>query len=229
MRRLFTTLSVLALATVALAGTAAAQLPPPLPNGGTVDLWWSGCDNSAGKLANIDNPTSSTTRMYISIKNREDTLQGYKMDVKWGTQNLGALPEAWQFEAGGCADGGMTPAAIAFNATTCPIGQGARPLFIYQIDPGYIQVGNAFDPFTCDPAKVYTIYRLTMDFSLGCAGTDVPVCAYLYYSETLDSDSIPRMGNMGHRPLTANSPDGSVCSTVPAKPATWGQIKNQYR
>jgi hypothetical protein len=227
---------LVALALVAItAGSASAQLPPPLPGSGTTHLWWNGCDNAATKSAAVNIVDGSTnTRAFISMNGRSEGLQGYKIDVRLrGAGNV--LGDAWHFEAGGCADGGFTPSQNAANASTCPLAQGGRPLFIYQytLEPngeGYMQVGNAFDPFAPDPSKTYTIYRLNFDFSLGCPGFGDPTCLWLYYVETLDSDSIPRLGNMGNRVITANDAAQSACpGTVPAHQATWGQIKNQYR
>jgi hypothetical protein len=92
-----------------------------------------------------------------------------------------------------------------------------------------------------DPAIRYHLVRIVLDHTystLGptvpgesCGGFAEPMCFYLTRAEWVTMDIVERNFLVNQEYLTMNDPNFFACfsGTVPARAATWGTIKAQYR
>ena len=78
----------------------------------------------------------------------------------------------------------------------------------------------------------FSIQGPTVDPNVACGGWAAPVCFKLARANYLDlaGSEIPFGRNVnGSGQLIATFNGGAACTAVPARAATWGSIKNQYR
>lgn len=241
MRRLLTTLVVLA--SLGLAGSSHAQV--------TMDLSW---DNCAPVV--VDKvPTAGPTTFYASAIGQTVAHKAYQVWWLVGDANK-TLPDAWRFDAAGCNGGFYTFSAQPPTALskTCPgfvpIATQQFTIPLFQLSPaglgypttlgnGFLAVSYPSGSTNANPAQRYHLAQFLLDFTFAvngptnpgvdCGGFETPMCINTVRQRAswLDSNDVETLFNIGNAFLTVHSVSG--CPAIPARPATWGEIKGQYR
>ena len=97
------------------------------------------------------------------------------------------------------------------------------------------------DPIHEDPHpdRIYTLGTFVFDHAQSvvgdgdgittCGGVDRPMCIRLVAGTYLDPSGAWITWPIDPSLISANAGDAAACLTVPARPATWGAIKAQYR
>jgi hypothetical protein len=237
-------LAVLAFA--CLASSAAHATP-------LVNLAWDAC---AGPIMKTVTP-GGTPSLYVSVLGQTEGHQGYEFRVRirsWcGADGpIGTLPDAWRFGDGGCPAAGLvTIDHLPVNGiVTCPAFQGVlasqqAKSVVYDALLGVTSIflANAYPPGipNPDPATTYFLGRITFDQANGvngpgvpgvsCGGLETPVCLNLEQADWLDLSQNQHPWNVGNECVSANDPTAATAcyGRTPARAATWGAIKGQYR
>jgi hypothetical protein len=259
MRRVLLGFTVLAVAGVLAASSALAQQTPGfylkwndcVAGGGVADKSF-GCASDAGNNFLV-------VSFIPPAPGAADTIhQATAVDcwIDLITASAG-LPDWWAYQAGGCRTGGsMTASATFVTLSTCmdPWGGNASGGMNYTPAPDHNTASYGPLPNTARMEAVFAVapqfaIRLTNDqewYALyfvmknnhtivsPCAGCATPVCLVLNQmnlsqpaptADTILLTSPTAGGNMA----TWQGGSGANCSTVPARRATWGEVKSLYR
>lgn len=241
MRKLLMGVAVLAALCVAGKGEAAS---------GTIAMTWDTCTGPLDKTVSADPVTIN-----ISVLGTDILHKAYDVRLIYGDANQN-VPDAWRFDAVGCQTSSavtinhLPPAALskscpAFMQTSAPSLQIKDVSLSANID-GYAStlmrmvMANSYPNgvATVNPATRYFLAGLQMStaFSVNgpgdppntCGGFEIPICFKLSRGSLLDLNGIETQFDRPGAVMSVTWQGASACSGVPAKPATWGQIKNQY-
>lgn len=234
----------------ALIASWALLAPAPFAGATPVlSLTWDSCTGPVDKTPS----GPGTYSLFASVTGIDQPHKAYEVWLAFGDAN-DAVPDAWRFDAAGCQGSALfrldaVPAREI--AAACPaLSGGAETLpstsigfwppdfgvpttlmraFIINAYPSGITV--------VDPGQRYFLARFAFDHMYSvtgpgtpgesCGGFEASICfrdvrgAYL----TMDGLAVSFIGE-GTQTATFN---GGGCGAVPAHPATWGRIKNQYR
>ncbi len=249
MRKLLTTVG--ALAALAYAGSAQAA-------DGVVDMGWNSCNPTTTNIGPIPDGSTSGADLWVSVLGLDQPHKSYEFQVIYGNATTRVVPDAWQFDAIGCQAGAGVTLEHTAPAKTCPSLQGTiSPNFQIktiardglagpQYDPAFMHItyanaypnGGAGNTTEINPAVRYFLGRIRFshEFSVAgagdppntCGGLDQSICFALTSANYVNlADQQVGFGQGGIRGVTVNSSLG--CPATPARNATWGQIKGQYR
>jgi hypothetical protein len=196
-------------------------------------------------------PAEGSVNLYVSASGVDQPHKAYQVELSLGSGNYGPLADAWRFDAAGCqGSSGLTMNHIT-SSKTCPSFQGtAQSLQIknYSYDPASgkarLTLANSYPAgvTAVNPATRYLLAHIVFDMTYAvngpsdpgntCGNLERPVCiAILPSTSWLDMGGVERPFAHENEYVTSNAPNNEVgCpGAVPAKPATWGAIKGQYR
>jgi hypothetical protein len=156
------------LLTVGLAGPAAA--------GPSITLSWDGYPGPTDRSRHA----GSIATVVVTAVGFERPVKGIDVRLRV-TSGFGALPDAWQYDAAGCAAGGFsTPETAAGPAL--PLLTGANQIQLsrarYENGSGSFLYANVHDLTTVDPATRYTVgkFEFNHDAAFDGAGTRADSC-----------------------------------------------------
>jgi hypothetical protein len=212
---------------------------------GSVALSWDACNGP------INRALAPGTKVALVASVYGQSLGHKAFQVRIFLRPVGSvLPDAWRFDQGGCQ--GLQRISFEYlqAADACPAFQGDLPSVQvpdYAFDPVYnrwrIVFADAYPSGIAapDPNVRYEMARIVFDHTHSvvgsaspdgsCGGLETPMCFYLRTAEwvSMTGDEVPFLVNQDF--LTVNDPTFVSCgsSEVPARPATWGAVKAQYR
>jgi len=238
MRKMLTGMAILS--TLLVSGVSRAA-------DGVVSMTWDTCTGPVAK----DISTPAIASILISVLGIDVPHKAYDVRVIYGdaTQNV---PDAWRFDASGCEGSSLVSQDVSGKA--CATFQGLNSLQIKKVifsppsdpyAPTLMQVllANSYNDgvLTVNPATRYFLEKINFDLSAAvtgagdppntCGGFETPMCFKLSNATYLDmvGTEIPFGRATPTVSVTAyNGTPADVCANVPAKAATWGQIKSQY-
>ena len=246
MRKLLTGLMVLA----ALAFTSTSWAA-----NGTVEMAWNGCVG----VQDITTTAAGQYSLYLSELGNDVPNNAYQVRVIYGdqTQNVPDAWRFDAAGCQGSSFITLDHLAPATVVKTCPSFQGALqslqikdcsftpPVDPYATTTMRIVLANSYPAgVTPNPAQRYFLARFLFDHSfsvagptnpgVNCGGFDSPICFKLTTATYLDMSPQPQEISFDRNvapgaPLFVTFNGGAACSAVPARPATWGAIKGQYR
>ena len=248
MRKLLTTM--FALAALALAVPAQAA-------NGVFNLNWDSCIGPLDKaIAPGDEANPNLAKLFGSVIGIDVPHKAYQMQIIFG--NGGAtpqVPDAWRFDGpNGCQGPGYGTMDHLSTNKACPSMQASlSSLQIKDVNfvpdalpPQYSRtllratLANSYPDgiLTVSAATRYHLgaFVFNHQYSVNgsgtpgvtCGGLDVPICFATIVATYLTMDGAEIDFDMtGSRLVTANGSAG--CTPTPAKNATWGAIKSQYR
>lgn len=247
MRKLLTLLFV-------CSGLGAASLAQAAD--GSLAMSWETCTPPVDPTAANKIPGTTKASLIFSVTGNDQTHNAYQVRFLVSAANR-TTPDAWRFDNDGCqgdallAINNFPPAAIS---KACPAFKGASALEIKGYDnvnptpdQPYLATqmrGNlavTYPPTVANPATRYFLAQFEFDhlFSVdgagdppnSCGGNDVPVCFALLrpsgYVRVSDGIEYPFAASNSY--VTYGATPLAGCPETPAKAATWGQIKSQYR
>lgn len=219
----------------------------------TVDLSWGNCSPIAPA---VTDPLRGPHHLFASVTGQEEGHRAYQLYVHLRSAQS-QVPDAWRFDAAGCQPNGLEIRHIppGFAAKTCPAFHGTQePLVLkdYSYDATIGQAtlflalyysGGVAAP---NPATRYFLLDAIFDHTNSVVGSgDTPgTCAGFEHDITLSlirdlpcpfcSPRPPMWADLQGGEHDFAIGQGSVtfcgsCAPVPARGATWGQIKGQYR
>lgn len=247
MRKLLMGLFVLA--AIASASTSQAQV-------GTVDLSWNSCTPIIADRDTTGLAPSNTATIFASVLGASTPTSGYEVDFIYGDATAN-VPDAWDFSPAGCqgsAAVAMSPTPPAALSKSCPAFQQiAASLQIKDVN----KVSASADPYVgtlirvvfanAFPAGVtpvittrYFLASIAFDHTfsvygpgsagLTCGNFQTAICFKVSKAIYIQAGIPPPNEfpfNRGNSVLTFNGL--TACGGVPARPTTWGKIKDQYR
>jgi len=211
----------------------------------TVTLAWNSCTGPINVQADPGAPLS----LVASVTGQTEGHKAFQVRVL--LRPYGSfMPDAWRFDEGGC----QGPLRRTFNHYSqdpnCPQFHGDEPSleitdFALDVNVNHYRFVYATAyPFgipTADPNTRYMMVRMNLDHTFSTQAPSIPgetcggfyqqMCFFLYKAEWVDMSGAERTYNVNSERLAMNDPYYSACfsTAVPAKPATWGAIKNTYR
>lgn len=230
-------------AVAAFATSASAQ--------GVASLNW---DNCTGPLNKAIAP-ATTASLYASVIGHSSNHNAYQVWVSLGSGSFGPMRDAWRFDPAGCQGSAfitidhLAPAAVI---KTCPSFQPPiQQLAIkdYSFDPisGKTRavLANAYPDGDLDgtnPATRYFLARFLFDHTFSvvgattpgadCGGLEQAVCAHFTSASWLNpADGVETEWAKNSEFVTANDATNETrCpGATPAKSASWGSVKAQYK
>ena len=245
MRKLLMGMAVLAL--LAVAGKSDAA-------NGTINMTW---DTGVGAIDKTGAPGGAgiTYEIFMSVLGIDQLHKAYDVRMIYGdaSQNV---PDAWRFDAVGCEGSSLVtldhlpPAAVskacpAFMQTSAPSLQIKDVSLSPNTDPYATTLmrcvlANSYPNgvATINPATRYFLAGFKFDFTFGvtgpsdpgntCGGMETPVCFKMSNSRWLDLNGIESAFDRASAAISVSWQGAGACAAVPARPATWGQLKNQY-
>jgi hypothetical protein len=226
-----------------MAGVSHAQV--------VMDLSWDACSPIVVNKV----PTAGPQTFFASAIGATVAHKAYQVWWVVGDANQ-TLPDAWRFDAAGCNGGfyTFTSQPPTLLAKACPgfvplaTQQFTIPLFQLAPAPlGYATtLGNGFlavsypnGSTNTTPTQRYHLCQFLLDFTFAvngptnpgvdCGGFETPMCinTVRQRSSWLDTNNVETLFDIGNASLTVHSVAG--CPAIPARAATWGEIKGQYR
>jgi hypothetical protein len=216
---------------------------------GTVDMTWDGCTGPVDKTTNVAAPYS----IFVTVIGHDEGHKGYDVRIIYGNASQ-QVPDAWRFDANGCE--GSSLVTMDFNSKACPrfqqnssgnVGPITKVEFSPPFDPYPVTLMRALfawvyspDVTAVNPGTRYLLVRIGFDLSqavpgpgtpgITCGGFEEPMCFRLSNASFLDTNNVEKLFNRSNPMLAVSFNGAGVCpGAVPAKPATWGSIKGQYR
>jgi len=214
---------------------------------GTVDITWDGCTGPVDKTTT----TPGFYSIFITVIGQDQPTRAYDVRVVYGNAAQ-EVPDAWRFDADGCE----TTARIQQDADSkeCPpFGESASNNFVIRS----VRFTQPSDPYpqtlmqvlfaqssapgnAANPATRYLLERIRFDLNAAaagegsattCGGLEQPMCFSLVHATFLDVDRNEIPFNRSRPMLTVsfNGPPGECPWAAPARAATWGSLKDQYR
>ena len=222
-----------------------AVLPAPALAQPQVSLSWDSC---TGPVI-VSRPPGQPISLYASVIGQSEGHKAFQVRILLRPQGS-TLPDAWRFDASGCQ--GLSQLAFDHYSSNpnCPQLFGDEPAVQipdYAFDANVNRwrfvyaVAYPFGIPTANPATRYHMVRMILDHTYStvaptvpgetCGGFNEPMCFYLYKAEWVDMSGAERTYQVNSEYLAMNDPYQAACfsTAVPAKPATWGAIKNTYR
>lgn len=231
----------------------AASLLLPTTNtwaDGVVRLDWSTCSG----LSPVDQAVLPgwSVRLTATVIGQSAGHQAYELWFQVAPQAGAPAPDAWRFDPGGCQGSDLISFdyMIAAAIKTCPSFPGGLQAvqikdFAFDAMTGRSRIvfANAYPPGLAAPIPQVRYLLLSVGFDhwfsttgptvpgVSCGGLETPLCFVLTKANWLTLDGVETPWAVDRGYLTANDPQGaSACPGVtPARPATWGGLKSQYR
>jgi hypothetical protein len=220
---------------------------------GVVSLTWDGCTGPMLKTSSGPGIYS----IYVSVLGIDVPNKAYDVRVVYGDVNQ-LVPDAWRFDAAGCHTASaltIDQLPLLAESKTCPpfMQESAPSLQIKDVgfsppsDPYpnslmRLVLANSYPNGVSivEPLTRYHLGRFVFDHALSvegpgtpgstCGGLESAMCFKLFKATFLDMNGIETPFNYPAIPaVTMNDLQQASCSAVPARPTTWGQLKNQYR
>lgn len=229
-------------AVAAFATTASAQ--------GVASLNWDSCTGPLNKAI----APATTASLYASVVGHSAPHNAYQVFVSMGSGSFGPMRDAWRFDPAGCQGSAfitidnLAPAAVV---KTCPSFQPPiQNLAIkdYSFDPisGKTRAvcANAYPDGDLDgnnAAVRYFLARFLFDHTFSvvgattpgvdCGGIEQAVCAHFTSASWLSLDGVETEWAKNSEFVTANDAANETrCpGATPAKSASWGSVKAQYK
>jgi hypothetical protein len=218
---------------------------------GVVDLSWDQCSpvvSARSDMAGID-----SVGLIVSVQGNDQAHSAYQVHFQLGAMD-DTVPDAWRFDTAGCQVNGsllIYPSPMGALSKVCPAFQGTAETIsfgdceLFPAGTGYPTTlirGRLVNYYpsgqTAQPAQRYFLAEFRFDHSHSvngpgtpgnsCGGLEVPIVIRLLFDQGNGQATSYLSGGMefsfepGNTVVTAND-------AVPATPATWGQIKSQYR
>ena len=233
---------------VVLASIAwSALLAAPLDAAG-INLHWDDCTPAGAMHRTFACDTDAGQHVQVASFVPPAELQSIlAIEATWDACSMGVMwPSWWQFHnPGSCRQSALSVSADFSGWETCadpwqgvPLGGIAR----YVLDSGSwdaarLQVAYAVpEPVAIEPGTEYYAFRIRIDneHTVGagaCAGCTVPVCIVLNQITVFESEQTSHhLFNPAMNYSVTWQAMSPVCPfVVPARHATWGQIKSLYR
>lgn len=238
-----------------LSGTAAASAALAAP--GVVDMSWDVCAPPVTHKANSTAPASLIFSELGNDETHTAYQVRFLMSAAGPTAGDRVTPDAWRFDASGCQTAALIainsspPAALV---KSCPAFKGANALEIKNFatfPPGdplpYLEtqmrglLAVTYSAATANPLQRYFLGEFLFDHTFSvdgagtpgstCGGNDTPVCFAIIQPTGYirQSDGLEYPFDIGNNFVTYGPTPAAGCPATPARPATWGQIKSQYR
>jgi hypothetical protein len=166
----------------------------------TVSMTWSGCPGSNPPINRSlsDGPIAT---IVVSATGFTGPVRAVDVRIGVGRVPYAGIPDAWRFDAAGCAAGGFQALYNAASAD-CPALVGTNPVTISAFEfangKGGARFAAVFDEQPTNPSATYTIVRFVFDHSDafaglgaregGCGCVDRPECLSLSYAAWLDTN-----------------------------------------
>ena len=222
---------------------------------GAVSLNWDTCTGPINKsvtAAMVPSPVID-----ISVLGQSLVHQAYQVQISVGGN--GPLRDAWRFDPAGCQSTPYYTIDHLSLAKACPSFQGTLASVqvkdvghVPPLDPGHystnymrVTLYNTYPPGILTGVNPLTRYFLmAVNFNhassvvgpgsagLTCGNFENPICFKMIRNYYLDPGGLehPFGRNVSAgAPLFVTFNGGGACTAVPAKAATWGAIKSQYR
>jgi len=177
----------------------------------------------------------------VGVTGLAEPFTAYAFDLEIAAQDGQPLPDAWRYDAQGCRGSSSvlwkthpspgSPCGWLYDMSSSPVPattitwDGARLHLSY-----LLEAGTPADPF---PAGEFFVAIVGLPLPAdGCAGADDPTCFLLRSLRFRRPDG---SWFEAERPiavitLNAASLDGpAACAAVPARAASWGEVKGAYR
>jgi hypothetical protein len=236
-----------------LSGMAAASAAHATP--GTVDMSWDVCAPVVTHKAN----STAAAPLNFSVLGNSEIHNSYQVRFLMSAADRTTPDAWRFDAAGCQTDAliSITSSPPAALVKSCPQFKGASPLEIKNFalfpptDPnpylgtqmrGLLAV--TYTPVTAVPTTRYFLGQFLFDhtFSVSgpgdppnsCGGNDIPVCFAIIQKTSFIEGPDPQNPNeilfdIGNNFATYGPTPMAGCPATPARAATWGQIKNQYR
>jgi hypothetical protein len=246
MRNLLTGITVAAV--LAFASTSQAA-------DGLVDMTWNAC---SPVVQDVTTATPGIYSIFISVLGIDQPHQGYETTFIYADAS-GTVPDAWAFDPTGCQTTPFATIDYQSLVKACPSFQGTLASVqvkdvghVPPLDPGHystnymrVTLYNTYPPGILTGVNPLTRYFLmAVNFNhassvvgpgsagLTCGNFENPICFKMIRNYYLDPGGLehPFGRNVSAgAPLFVTFNGGGACTAVPAKAATWGAIKSQYR
>jgi hypothetical protein len=196
----------------------------------------------------------ATNGLYASVINHSTPHNGYEVQVQF--RSSGGMRDAWRFDADGCQGSAFIQIDHVFPGEipkACPSFSGTASVlqikrYTYDSSSGRATglLANAYpagNPNAQNPAQRYFLARFAFDHTYSvngpttpgadCGGLEVGVCGVLTVAKfnALAGGEVAWV--TGQSFITANDPNNAnACpygEPVPARNATWGAVKAQYK
>jgi len=214
---------------------------------GTVNYYWDVCGSTATP-ANVNKLFAGPAiyKQVLSVTGLSGQVAGNQFYIVVGNGAGQPLADAWRFDAAGCNTGQFTTTSGTGVSKACPKLEGTNPLPLsqYAYDPtsrkAAIQLGDAYDNATAVGTTTYTLWILNFDHAfsatgpqdpaVACGNAEQPVCFAIFKAGILGGDNVLRDTPVGQSYVNWQDANnlGHCPGSVPAAPATWGRIKQQY-
>jgi len=233
-------------------GLAAASLASAAD--GVVSMSWDTCVPPIDAATANKAPGTAAVTAIFSVVGNDQAHKAHAVRFVASAADR-TTPDAWRFDAAGCqTDAFITllvvpPGALA---KACPAFKGANNLDIKAYAPAGVAspyqptqmlgtIASAYDATPASvPATTYFLGGFVFDhtFSVNgagtpgadCGGNDIPFClALIQNTSYLTPDGTEVSFTVGSNYLTYAATPLAGCPSTPARAATWGQIKSQYR
>jgi hypothetical protein len=204
------------LASLAVGACTALAIGPAAA--ASIGLSWDACVTGSGTPV-VDK--SATTPASYTIALTGNSLAGRVAGTRFvfEVRSPGGLPDAWRFDAAGCAAGAIQVVTGTISKSCPAIGSLPSTSATMTLDSGG-QAGtltiSVIYNGTVDlqPSSTYSLGRILLDFDGSCAGLDRPVCLSLVEATFLPLDGSGEEDiATGQAFLTWNDPAGeTACS-----------------
>ena len=220
---------------------------------GVVGMGWDDCSPLVTDIA----PAAPGVFTLFVFEDGNDVLShAYDVRIIYGDTDNG-VPDAWRFDAAGCQ--GYTPLltiehlAPSSVIKSCPSFQGQNTsslqikdcTFTPPSDPyatttmRLLLANSYFDGHTGNGGRMFlAAFRFDHGYSVAgastpgetCGGLERSVCFKLTVAHFYDPDHVEyEFDRPAGALVTVTSNGPAACDAIPARAATWGQIKQQYR
>lgn len=214
---------------------------------GTVRLNWNPC--TTGPVVTSGSP-GDAIMFWATVYGHVESHQGYEIRVRLQAPTGTPFPDAWRFDDAGCQDPafgflnlnpqGATPFCPRFSQNT-----NAVTIHHYSYDGltdgATVAIASVYPTVAAaDPAVRYAVFSARFDHLVStieptvpgtsCGGFATPICIAVTKAEWTRSDGAVLPFTIQPNAITFNDPQGHVCeAATPARAATWGAIRGQYR
>jgi len=213
---------------------------------GTVRLNWNPC--TTGPVVTSGNP-GDAMMFWATVYGHVEAHKGYEIRVRLQAPTGTPFPDAWRFDDAGC----QVPAIALLNLNPlgatpfCPrfIPTNAVTSTSYSYDgltdAATIAIAATYPTIPAvDPAVRFAVFSARFNHvastieptvpGVSCGGFATPICIAVTKAEWTRPDGTVLPFNIQPNAITFNDPQGHVCeAATPARAATWGAIRGQYR
>jgi len=217
---------------------------------GAVRLDWDTCAMSPVNRTLMD---PDPVQCFVTVRGQAEAHDGYHVRLAVIPSTGSAFPDAWRFDVAGCQGSNYiemySDDPTGFLSKTCPVFSGtATALTIrdYSVDPtigrGQIVFAKAYPSGSTsfNPAWRYFLFVVIFEHynstvgatvpGTSCGGLETPICLLITLAEWHSMDGVTAPWAIERESITVNDPAATACSAAtPARPSTWGAVKDQYR